>query len=34
MLPLYPDVTKDFTGISETMIANLYGGPPWAAQGI
>ncbi len=36
MLPLYPDQTeKLFTGISETMIANLYGGlAVGAAQGI
>jgi predicted PurR-regulated permease PerM len=36
MLPLYPDQTERlFTGISETMIANLYGGlAVGAAQGI
>ncbi len=36
ILPLYPDQTeKLFTGISETMIANLYGGlAVGAAQGI
>jgi predicted PurR-regulated permease PerM len=36
MLPLYPDQTdRLFTGISETMIANLYGGVAvGAAQGI